>query len=144
MTKLTNLSKNDLVRGLPRLNFKSNHLCNVCQKGKLTKNSFKSINVVSTKNYLELLHMDLFGPSSNKSFRGKRHAFVIVDDYSRFTWVFFLAHKHETFSKFVKFCKKIQKQTSFIIIKIHSDHDKEFKNEHFAKFCDEHGIEHDF
>ena len=66
----------------------------------------------------------------------------IVDDYSRFTWVFFLAHKHETFSEFVKFCKKIQKQTSYAIMKICSDHGRKFENEHFTQFCDEHSFEH--
>ena len=109
--KLTNLSKNDLVTKLPRLNLKFDHLCDACHKRKLTKNSFKSINV-------DILHIDLFGPSRTRNLGRKMHAFIIVNDYSRFTWVFFFAHKYEKFNEFVKFCKKIQKQTSFTIIKI--------------------------
>ena len=99
------MSKKDLVRGLPRLNFKIDHLCNACQKGRLTKSSFKSINDVSTNNFLELVHMDLFGPSRTRSLGGKRYAFVIVDNFLIFTCVFFLASKHETFDEFVSFVK---------------------------------------
>ena len=77
MKRLINLFKKDLVRGLPRLNFKIDHLCDASQKEKLTKNSFKSINDVSTKTPLELLHMDLFGRSRTSSLDGKRYAFII-------------------------------------------------------------------
>ena len=53
--------------------------------------SFK--NILSTSKPLELLHMDLFGPSRIKSYGGNYYALVIVDDYSRFTWTFFLTLK---------------------------------------------------
>ena len=57
------ISKNDLVKGLPKMNFKVNHICDACQLGNLTKSSFKSKKVISTLQPLELLHMDLFGPT---------------------------------------------------------------------------------
>ena len=106
MRLISNLSKNDLVLGLPKINFEKNHICNACQQGKQVKSSFQSKNVVSTSRPLELLHMDLFGPTKTYSLGGKRYGLVIVDDFSRYTWVLFLAHKDETFNAFEKFCKK--------------------------------------
>ena len=80
------LLKMDLVKGIPSLDFENNRICDACQFGKQTRNSFKSKNVVSTTRPLELLHMDLFGPTRTTSLGGKKYGLVIVDDYSRFTW----------------------------------------------------------
>ena len=51
--------------------------------------------------------MDLFGPIRTASLSGKLYAFVIVDDYSCYTWLLFLAHKNETHKAFVKHCRRI-------------------------------------
>ena len=93
MKTLSKLVKNDLVIGLPKLNFNKDKICDACQFGKQVRSSFKPKNLVSTSRLLELLHMDLFGPMDVISMGGKSYGFVIVDDYSRFTWVYFLAHK---------------------------------------------------
>ena len=58
---------------------------------------------IFTSRPLELLRIDLFGPNRVASMSGKIYAFVIVDDYSRFTWVIFLSHKDKAYSSFVKF-----------------------------------------
>ncbi|CAJ2653255.1 unnamed protein product, partial [Trifolium pratense] len=87
---ISKLSKLDLVRGLPKIKYHSNTLCGSCQKGKITKSSFKPKNIVSTSRPLELLHIDLFGPVQTASINGKKYGLVIVDDYSRWTWVKFL------------------------------------------------------
>ncbi len=63
--------------------------------------------VISTSRPLELLHMALFSPIRITSLSGKLYAFVIVDVYSRYTWVLFLAHKNETHKAFVKLCRRI-------------------------------------
>ena len=57
---------------------------------------------------LELLHLDLFGPTKTQRLDGKKNGMVIVDDFSRHGWVLFLAHKDEAFSHFEKVYKKIQ------------------------------------
>ena len=62
---------------------------------------FKPKNLVSTSRPLELLHIDLFGPMNVISMGGKSYGFVIID-YSRFTWVYFLAHKIEALHTFIK------------------------------------------
>lgn len=143
LKNLMKLSKNSLVEGLPKFS-KTDFSCDSCSKGKMIKSSFKSINDISTSSPLELLHMDLFGPSRTLSLGGKRYVFVIIDDFSRFTWVIFLRHKSDCFTEFAKFCKLIQKQTSKSIIRIRSDHGGEFENESFSEFCDNLGIFHEF
>ena len=59
--------------------------------------------------------MDLFGPSRTPSLGGKYYAFVIVDDFSRYTWVLFLNQKNETFYEFSKFCNKVQNEKGFTV-----------------------------
>jgi len=73
------LSKLQLVRGLPNIDYYLDALCGACQKGKIVKASFKTKDIVSTSKPLELLHIDLFGPVNTVSLYG----LVIVDDYSR-------------------------------------------------------------
>src|SRR3954468_21179226 len=90
MDHLNKLTKHDLVIGLPKIKFVKDKLCDACQKGKQTKSSFKPKNVVTTTRPLQLLHMDLFGPSRTRSFGGNVYALVIVDDYSRYSWTLFL------------------------------------------------------
>jgi len=124
------------------LDQKQNH--DVCQNGKQVRVSFKSKNIVSTTQPLQLLHMDLFGPSRTISFGGNYYAFVIVDDYSRFTWTLFLTHKKDVFHAFKKLAKIIQNKKNLKIAFIRSDQGGEFENKDFESFCDEHGIEHNF
>ena len=81
------LCRNDLVVGLPKLSFDFDKVCDACVKGKHRKNSFKPKNCVSISKPLQLLHIDLFGPTKTMSPGGKQYGFVIVDDYTRYTWV---------------------------------------------------------
>ena len=90
--------------------------------GKQIKTFFRNKNFISTSRSLELLHMDLFGPSRTTSLRGKPYAFMLVDDFSRYTWILFLAHKNNAFHEFSKFCRKIQNEKGFTIFCIRSDH----------------------
>ena len=86
MQHLKELISKELVIGLPKIKFEKDKLCAACQKVKQVKSSFHSKNYISTSKPLELLHMDLFGPSRIKSFGENYYALVIFDDYSRFTW----------------------------------------------------------
>ena len=87
------------MRGLPKLEKKANGVCGPCQQGKQTKSMHQKGKYLSTKEPQELLHMDLIGPMQNESLGGKRYNFVCVDDFSRFTWKYFLREKSETFDK---------------------------------------------
>src|SRR5436189_5997550 len=102
------LSKHELVRGITKFTSKHIDLCETCQLEKQVKTSFKSLDMISTKRPLELLHMDLFGPCRIASISKNRYVFVIVDDYSRYTWVIFLKYKNKAYHEFTVFCKRIK------------------------------------
>ncbi|GKD35593.1 retrovirus-related pol polyprotein from transposon TNT 1-94, partial [Tanacetum coccineum] len=76
------LASKELVRNLPKLKF-DQHFCDACKIRKQAHASHKAKNVVSTTRCLELVHMDLFGPSAVRSYGGNLYTLVIVDDYSR-------------------------------------------------------------
>ncbi|KAK0594592.1 hypothetical protein LWI29_008542 [Acer saccharum] len=105
---LRTLGKFNCVRGLPKLGKKANGICGPCQQGKQTKSMHKKGKYLTTKEPLELLHMDLMGPMQTESLGGKRYIFVCVDDFSRFTWTYFLREKSETFDKFKMLCNKFK------------------------------------
>src|SRR4051812_31835598 len=112
--------------------------------GKQTRISFKSKNIVSTTRPLELIHMDLFGPSRIKSLGGNYYGFVIIGDFSRYCWTIFSESKSDTFSAFEKFAKMFQNKLNTSIVSIRSDHGGEFENHLFEDFCGNHGISHSF
>jgi len=141
---LNRLASKELVIGLPMLKFERDKLCEACQKGKQTKGSFKPLNFVSTSRPLELLHMDLFGPSRTMRLGGNYYGFVIVNDYSRFTWTLFIATKDEIYHAFKRFAKVIHNEKNCGISSIKSDHGGEFQNEKFDKFCSKSGIKCNF
>ncbi|GJT88464.1 retrovirus-related pol polyprotein from transposon TNT 1-94 [Tanacetum coccineum] len=135
MRLIQSLASKELVRNLPKLRF-DQHFCDACKIGKQAHVSHKAKNIVSTTRCLELLHMDLFGPSAVRSYGGNRYTLVIVDDYSRYTWTRFLKNKTEAFDQFKIFSKKIQNQLGCTIVSIRTDHGREFDNEvQFGEFC---------
>ncbi|KAH9792587.1 Integrase catalytic domain-containing protein [Citrus sinensis] len=144
MDLISKISKDDLVKGLPKIGFQKDKICEACQFGKQIKTSFKNKNHISTSKLLELLHIDLFGPSRYASLNGKYYAFAIVDDYSRYTWVLFLANKDDALDAFKVLCKKLQNEKGHGIVCIRSDHGGEFENHAFESFCNNLGIEHQF
>ena len=93
MSSLKKLIKHELVRGLKDVKFEKDKLCSACQASKQVANTHPTKAYMSTTRVLELLHMDLFGPTTYKSLGGNLYCLVIVDDYSRYTWVFFLHDK---------------------------------------------------
>ena len=98
---------------------------------------------MSTTRVLELLHIDLFGPITYKSLGGNFYCLGIIDDYSRYTCVFFLHDKSEVASCFKKFAKRAQNEFKVKLKKIRSDNRKEFNNTNIEAYCDEVGIKHE-
>ena len=111
---------------------------------KTSKGPTPAKNVMTTTRPLEMLHMDLFGPVSYISIGGNKYGLVIVDDYSRFTWVFFLHDKSETKSILKTFIRRSQNEYEVKIKKIRSDNGSEFKNTQIEEFLDDEGIKHEF
>nr|GEZ28171.1 retrovirus-related Pol polyprotein from transposon TNT 1-94 [Tanacetum cinerariifolium] len=81
------LARQGLIWGLPKMKFKKDHLCSACAMGKSKKKSHKPKSEDTNQKKLYLLYMDLCGPMRVKSVNGKNYILVIIDDYSRFTWV---------------------------------------------------------
>ncbi|GJX77748.1 putative ribonuclease H-like domain-containing protein [Tanacetum coccineum] len=105
---MNKLVKGNLVRGLPSKLFENNQTCVACQKGKQHRASCKSKTVSSISQPLHMLHMDLFGPTFVKSLMKKMYCLVVTDDYSRFSWVFFLATKDETSGILKSFITRVE------------------------------------
>ncbi|GJX02952.1 putative ribonuclease H-like domain-containing protein [Tanacetum coccineum] len=105
---INKLVKENLVRGLPSKRFENDHTYVACLKGKQHKASCKSKIQNSITQPLFMLHMDLFGPTFMSSLMNKKYCLVVTDDYSRFTWVFFLASKDETSGILKIFITKIE------------------------------------
>ncbi|GJT52383.1 retrovirus-related pol polyprotein from transposon TNT 1-94 [Tanacetum coccineum] len=104
-----------LVCGLPKLKFEKDHLCSACAMGKSKKKPHKPKSEYTNQEKLYLLHMDLCGPILVTSVNGKKYILVIIDDYSRFTWVKCLRSKDEAPDFIIKFLKMIQTQNRSII-----------------------------
>ena len=81
--------------------------------GKQTKSAHPKVNVVATSRPLELLHVDLMGPTRIESMGRKRYIMVVVDDFSRCSWVEFLREKSEAYDKMERLCKKLKMKREF-------------------------------
>ncbi|GJV06963.1 putative ribonuclease H-like domain-containing protein [Tanacetum coccineum] len=141
---LNKLVKGNLVRGLPSKIFQNDHTCVACQKGKQHKASCKAKAVSSISHTLQLLHMDLFGPTSVRSLNHKTYCLVITDDFSRFSWVFFLRTKDETSGILKEFIRQIENQLNQKVKTIRSDNGTEFKNKDVIEFCGLKGIKREY
>ncbi|GJR54805.1 retrovirus-related pol polyprotein from transposon TNT 1-94 [Tanacetum coccineum] len=125
---INDLTRLDLVDGLPKFKYGKDHLCSACERGKSKKASHPLKLVPSDHSKLELLHMDLCGPMRIASINGKKYILVIVDDYSRYTWVYFLHSKDETPEIIKKFIAQAQLNYKAKVCKIRTDNGTEFKN----------------
>ncbi|GJX68416.1 retrovirus-related pol polyprotein from transposon TNT 1-94 [Tanacetum coccineum] len=111
---INHLARHGLVRGLPKLKFKKDHLCFACAIGKSKKKPHKPISEDTDQEKLYILHMDLCGPMRVACVNGKKYILVIVYDYSRFTWVKCLRSKDEAPDFIIKFLKMIQVRLKFL------------------------------
>nr|GEZ64661.1 putative ribonuclease H-like domain-containing protein [Tanacetum cinerariifolium] len=141
---MNKLVKGNLVRGLPSKFFENNYTCVACKKGKQHRASCKTNPVSSVNQSLQRLHMDLFGPTFVKSLDRKSYCLVVTNDYSRFTWVFFLATKDETSPILKNFITGIENQLSLKVKIIRSDNGTEFKNNYINQLCRMKGIKKEF
>jgi transposase InsO family protein len=143
MKQLNKLVKHDLVRDLKDVTFEKNKLCSAYQAKKQVGNTHPKKSTMSTSKAFELLHMDLFGPTIYTSIGGNKYDFVIVDEFTRYTWVAFLGDKIDVFDTFKTFIKRVQNEFQTTIKKVRSDNSK-FKNTRVDELCDEYDIRHQF
>jgi transposase InsO family protein len=126
------------------LKFESDLVCAPCRHGKMIAASHSSVNTVMTEHPGQLLHMDTVGPSRVCSMGDKWYVLVIVDDYSRYSWVFFLESKDQVFEHFRLLALRLNNKHPNYLKAIHSDNGSEFRNASFDGFCLELGIEQQF
>ncbi|GJT42166.1 retrovirus-related pol polyprotein from transposon TNT 1-94 [Tanacetum coccineum] len=134
---INDLTRLDLIDGLLKFEYGKDHRCSACERGKSKKASHPLKLVPSDHSKLELLHMDLCGPMRVASIIRKKYILVIVDDYSRYTWVYFLHSKDETPEIIKKFIAQAQLNYKAKVCKIRTYNCTEFKNatlkDHYEK-----------
>ncbi|GKA89908.1 retrovirus-related pol polyprotein from transposon TNT 1-94 [Tanacetum coccineum] len=141
---INDLTRLDLVDGLPKFKYGKDHLCSACERGKSKKASHPLKLILSDHSKLELLHMDLCGPMRVASINGKKYILVILDDYSRYTWVYFLHSKDETLEIIKKFIAQAQLNYKAKVCKIRTDNGTEFKNANIKAHYEKLGIMQQF
>ncbi|GKC64522.1 putative ribonuclease H-like domain-containing protein [Tanacetum coccineum] len=141
---INKLVKGHLVRGLPSKVFVNDHTCVACKKGKQHKASCKAKLDRNIRKPLELLYMDLFGPVSIESINNKKYYLVVTDDFSRFSWVFFLATKDETSEILCNLIIGLEKQLNHNVKIIRCDNGTEFKNYVMNELYAKKGIKREF
>jgi hypothetical protein len=123
------------------LKFESDLVCAPYHHGKMITASHSPVNTVMTEHPGQLLHMDTIGPSRIRSMGGKWYVLIIVDDYSRYPWVFFLESKDEVFGQYLSLALRLNNEYPNYLKVIRSDNETELKNTSFDEFCLEHGID---
>nr|GEV98005.1 putative ribonuclease H-like domain-containing protein [Tanacetum cinerariifolium] len=141
---MNKLVRNNLVKGLPSKCFENDHTCVACLKGKKHKASCKTKLVNSVSKPLHTLHMNLFGPIYVSSLNHKWYCLVVTDDFSRFTWTFFLRTKDDTSSFLRNFITEIENLKDLKVKIIRCDNGREFKNKEMNEFCTKKGIRREF
>nr|GFA01222.1 hypothetical protein [Tanacetum cinerariifolium] len=139
---INDLAKNDLVSSLPKFKYHKEHLCPSCEQGKSKRASYPAKPVPNSRQRLHLLRMDLCGPMRFAIINGKRYVLVIVDDYSRYSWVHFLRSKYKAPEVIKTFLKRITLLLQSPVIIIRTDNGTEFKNQVLKEFFDNVGISH--
>jgi transposase InsO family protein len=126
---------------LPLLKFKSNIVCAPYRHGKMIAAFHSPVNIVMVEHLGQLLHMDTVGHSRVRSMGGKWYVLVIVDDYSHYSWVFFLESKDQVFEHFRLLALRLNNEHPNCLKAIHSDNGTEFRNASLDEFCLEHEID---
>ncbi|XP_019170394.1 PREDICTED: uncharacterized protein LOC109165849 [Ipomoea nil] len=97
------LIKLEAVKGVPKIIIELERVYGAYAIGKQIRTPHKAIRVITTEKCLELVHIDLIGPTQAESISGKKYIFVCIDDFSQYSWVYFLREKSEAFKAFKTF-----------------------------------------
>eukprot|EP00253_Pinus_taeda_P002078 PITA_02078 len=144
MQYLSQLSREGLVTGLPDIQTQQLGICGACQVGKQHRSSFTNGESWRASKVLQLIHVDICGPMKTSSITACKYFLLIVDDFSRNMWVYFLKNKSDAFSIFQKFKILVEKESSCDIMTLRTDNGGEFCSSAFSTFCATHGIKRQF
>ncbi|GJT06502.1 retrovirus-related pol polyprotein from transposon TNT 1-94 [Tanacetum coccineum] len=140
---INHLARHGIIRGVPKLKFKKDHLCSTCVMGKSKTKPRKPKSNDTNHEKLYLLHMDLCGPMRVASVNGKKYILVIIDDYSLFIMVKCLRSKDEAPYFIIKFLKMIQVRLKVPVRRIRTDNGTEFVNQTLREYYEKVGISHE-
>ncbi|GJW05325.1 zinc finger, CCHC-type containing protein [Tanacetum coccineum] len=136
---LRSIAQRDLVQGIPAIKH-TTQICDVCLIGKHSRAPFpKKAKAISTSP-LDLVYGDLCGPISPPTPSGKKHIFLLADDYSRYMWVYFLSTKDQAFDTFKEYNKTIENELRTTLKMLRTDRGGEFTSNEFTQYCKENGI----
>jgi hypothetical protein len=128
---IVKLNNEGVVKDLPRISKPNNSICESCQMGKLTCAQFKSKSFTSSEKPLQIVHMDLCGPSRKEGTGEECYFMLVIDDFPRLTWVAFLREKSDVFEKFKKFKALAKNQARRKLKEIPSDRGGEVMSRYF-------------
>jgi hypothetical protein len=144
MRNLQNLLKVEHVEGITNVNFSKDRPCSSCIAGKMHEKNHPKKTIITSTRPFQLIHLDLFGPPTYDSLGVKKYCLVIVDDYTRYCWVFYIKKKSETQGKFIDWSTEVQRQHDTKILAIRSDNKSKFKNPTMDEFLSDEGIRHQY
>ena len=136
---LKKLSERNMATGVPRIEH-PNQVCEGCVLAKQTRISFPSQALFRAQKPLQLVHADLCGPITPTSIGGSKYFLLLVDDYSRWMWVYMLSGKFEAFDVFKHFKLMVEKSSGYELKTLRTDRGGEFTSKEFSLFCEENGV----
>lgn len=132
-----------MVEGLPEIT-QTNQVCDGCVVGKQHRLPFPHTATFRAKERLALIHGDLCGPISPTTPGGNKYFMLLVDDCSRFMWIFLLKGKGEAFEVFKRFKKLAESESGERLKCFRTDRGGEFNSAEFKKYCEEKGVKRHF
>ncbi|KAK9076273.1 hypothetical protein SSX86_004606 [Deinandra increscens subsp. villosa] len=133
------MGRKGYVEGMPALSHPK-QVCEGCLVGKQTRQSFPIEAQWRASSPLELVHADICGPITPVSNGGNRYFMLIVDDFSRYMWVYMIKTKDEAFNCFKSFKSRVEKETKYKVRMLRTDRGGEFNSFVFKKYCEDAGI----
>lgn len=140
MQDISCIEKKGIVRGIEKINSNKGISCDICQVSKATRLSFKEKSYVMSRNILERIYMDVWGPSPVPSVGGDNYFLSIIDHYSRKAFIYVIKKKSEVFDYFKIFMNEVERQRDSKIKIIRTDNGMEFCHKEFEKFLQDKGI----
>ena len=132
-----------LLEGIPSRPFKYISVCEGCIYGKQCRQKFARNNNKKTERPLQVVHSDLCGPMQTTSLDGNRYFISFIDDFTRFTILYFLKEKSGAFKAFTSYKAYVENHGQHKISTIRSDNGGEYFSKEWIKFCEDHGIRHE-
>ena len=140
---LLRMQKEALVEGLDLGKEKSLSICKPCIEGKKCRSKFSKNCGITARRKLELVHSDVCGPMRTDSIGGARYFVTFIDDYTRFSMVYFIRQKNEVLQKFKEFEALVTNKLELNIKTLRTDGGGEYKSREMSDFLSRKGIQHE-